>query len=196
MTFQKNVHSTTQVSIDTDDDLPLFDKLVESQIHQNQIEKFSIDMDFISGEAFFTIYPDFPLFSSSWLPEEEWKKIPVTKAAVMRACVSELDFVSIFETLHNCFHDKKTPIERENHIRDVEKSDEDIMNRLELLDQKGETMTELELQEYSELRCYSKYVIWSSDPWQEWELATYGVFMSVIDDIKLNGKSHFHEMTV
>lgn len=79
MTFQKNVHSTTQVSIDTDDDLPLFDTLVESQIHQNQIEKFSIDMDFISGEAFFTIYPDFPSFSSSWLPEEEWKKFPLPK---------------------------------------------------------------------------------------------------------------------
>lgn len=191
MTFQKNVHSNTQVLIDTDDDLPPFDMLVESKIHKNKIEKFSIEMDFMSGEAFFTIYPDFPLFSASWLPEKDWEKIPVTKAAVMRACVSKLDFVSIFETLYNCFHDKKTPIKRENHIRDLEKSDEDIMNRLELLDQKGETMTELELQEYSKLRCYSKYVIWSSDPWQKWELATYGVFMSVIDDIKLNGALTF-----
>lgn len=196
MTFQKNMHSNARDLTDTDDDLPSFGMPEESPIHENNAEKFTIEMDFVSGEAFFTKYPDFPLFSSSWLTAEDWDKIPTTKAAVMRACVSKLDFMSIFETLHNCFHDKRTPIERKNYIRDVKKSDDEKMSRLDLLDQTGETMTELELQEYSELRCYAKYVICSNSPWQDWELMTFGVFMSVLNDIKIEDKPNFNEMAV
>ena len=187
MTFQKNMSLNAKVLTDSDDDLLSFDMLVESPKYKNQMEKFSIVIDFISGEAFLTKYPDFPLFSSSWLPQEDWDKIPATKAAVMRACLSKLDFVSIFEKLDNCFHDKKTPIERKKYIRGVEKSDDEILSTLDLLDQKGETMSGLELQEYSELRCYENWVFWNNDPWQDWELETHGVLMNVLNGIKLEG---------
>lgn len=189
--MQQKMHKNIQIDSDIDECIPFLSNFGKNPNTPKYVETFTIEINTSAGEAFFTKYPDFPLFSSSWVPEEDWEKIPATKAAVMKTCLSKLDLVSIFEKLHDCFHDKKTEAERKNYILGVEKSDDEIMRRLDFLDQKGESINASELQELSQLRLYEKYVIWGNDPWQDWEFETHGVLMNVLNSIKLKGHLTF-----
>lgn len=149
----------------------------------SHIEAFEIEIDPTAGKAFFKKYPDFPLFSSSWLSTIEWEEANISINEIMKICLSQIDFISLYDTLDRCFSGMSEEGERQKYIKDIDEADGEVMERLNFLRSKGEAMSLLELEEYARIRLYEQFIISAVSPWQEWEYMTFGLFTGVIQEM-------------